>query len=274
MRILKGSPATLSATFYDVDQPVDVGGVTVTVTRADGSQLATGPATSAAPGQYAYDLPAQDDLNVLTVDWSAAGARQTTYAEVVGGTFFEIAELRAYDTVLANTTKYPTSALLDAREAVEAEFEGVCGRAFVPRYHRETVYGDGTGTLWLSKPEPLRIISIVVDGQDWAGKGFQRPDYNLRVLSLPGSSVWPRDRPVVIEYEYGMFQAPIRIKQAALKRAKYSLVASTSRIDERATVMNVPDFGNFVLATPGVRGSYTGIPEVDVVLDDYAIGSL
>jgi len=49
-------------------------------------------------------------------------------------------------------------------------------------------------------------------------------------------------------------------------------VSTAARIDERATVMNIPDFGNFQLATPGQRGSYTGIPEVDIVLDSYRLG--
>lgn len=274
-RIIRGSPATLSASFYDDEQALDAGNVTVTITRADGTQLTTGPADNVATGQYAFTLPGQDSLNVLTVEWAGDNASQTTYAEIVGGTYFSIPELRAFDPVLANTTKYPTSVLRGAREAVEAEFEGICGRAFVPRYYRETLWGDGNHQLWLSKPEPLNILSLLVDGDDWSAKTIQRPDDNLRVIMLPGfADIWPRQRLIVIEYEYGMADVPIRIKQAALKRAKYSLVSNTSRIDERATVMNVPDFGNFVLATPGIRGSYTGIPEVDVVLNDYAIGSL
>jgi hypothetical protein len=49
------------------------------------------------------------------------------------------------------------------------------------------------------------------------------------------------------------------------------LVAGRSRIDERATLMQIPDFGTFNLATPGQRGSWTGIPDVDVVIDQYTL---
>ena len=279
IRIVRGSPATLTAVFYVDDAPADLDAVpTVTVTRVDGSQVATGAATRTGLGTYIYTLPAQSQLAVLTADWSGVlngGAVSTeTYAEVVGAEYFSIAELRAFDSVLSNTTRYPDSKLKAARLAVESEFEGICGRSFVPRYAREVLYGDGNGVLWLANPEPLRVISCTVNGEDWSAKEFTRPDYNLRVLGLPMWEYWPRDAQVVLEYEYGKPEAPIRIKQAAMKRAKYTLVSDQSRIDERATTMNIPDFGNFVLATPGMRGSYTGIPEVDVVLQDYVIGSL
>ena len=278
MRITRGSPATLGATFYDVETPYDVDDtVTVTITRADGSLLITGTAVPVAVGKYTYELPPQAQVASLTVEW--AGERNsvpvtvTTRVEVVGGEFFSIPELRAYDEVLQSTTRFPTDRLTQARLAVEAEFEDVCHRAFVPRYARDVLIGEGASTLWLSKPQPLRILSCTVNGDAWDDMAFYVPEYNLRVISLE-SGVWPRDGRIVIEYEYGMPSVPIRVKYAALKRAKYALVASNARIDERATVMNVPDFGNFVLSTPGIRGAYTGIPEVDVVLSDYELGSL
>jgi hypothetical protein len=274
IRIVRGSPATLSATFYVDETGTALDDVpTVTVTRVGGSQVATGAATSAGGGTYTYTLPPQADLAVLSASWTGERDGQAvsvdTYAEVVGSEYFSISELRNSDSVLQNTTKYPTSKLISTRLAVESEFEGICGRSFVPRYAREVLYGDGTGTLWLSNPEPLRVISCTVDGEDWSDREFNRPDYNLRILTV-NDARWHRK--IVIEYEYGKPEVPVRIKEAAIKRAKYSLVSGQSRIDERATVMNIPEFGNFVLATPGVRGSYTGIPEVDVVLDDYVLG--
>lgn len=280
IRIVRGSPATLSATFYADEALTDLDDVpTVTVTRVDGSEIDSVAATRTGVGTYTYALAPQADLSVLTAVWAGAldgnPASVTTYAEVVGAEYFSIAELRAFDSVLSNTTRYPTDKLKAARLAVEAEFEGICGRAFVPRYALETLISDGNGRLWLSNPDPIRVLSCFVnDDDDWSDRTFTRPVDNLRVVGLSNGESFPRDGRVRIEYEYGMVDVPIRIKHAAMKRAKYSLVADQSRIDERATTMNVPDFGNFVLATPGMRGSYTGIPEVDVVLQDYAIGSL
>lgn len=277
-RVARGAPSTLFVTFYGDEAPVDAdGNVDVLISRADGTTLLTGTATHASTGVYTYVLPAQAALNVLTVEWTGTfngeATTITSTVEVVGGQYFSIAELRAVDTVLQNKTKYPFERLVAARLAVEAEFEGICGRAFVPRYARERLIGDGSGVLWLANPDPLRPVSLTVDDADWSDQTLGRRDDNLRTLVLD-SGTFPYGSKIVIEYEYGMDVVPIRIRNAGLKRAKYALVADQSRIDERATTMNIPDFGNFILATPGIRGSYTGIPEVDVVLQDYQIGSL
>lgn len=301
-RIQRGTPATLSVTFYGDETPVDSDvPVSVTIMRADGSELSTGTADHGDEGVYTYVLPPQSNLNNLSVAWTGqfngSAATLTTDVEIVGGNYFSISELRAYDSVLANKTRYPYATLVNARAAVEAEFEGICGRAFVPRYARERLVGDVYGQIWLSNPEPLRVLSCTVNGDDWSDRTFSGSSDNLRIVTLDrpisGNQWWetfglddtslgvyqdhgiyPRASLIIIEYEFGKNAVPVRIKNAALKRAKHALVAGQSRIDERATTMNIPEFGNFVLATPGMRGSYTGIPEVDVVLADYVIGTL
>lgn len=278
-RITRGTSAVLSVTFYGDEQPTNADNdVTVDVERENGTQVVVSEvATSVGSGTYEFVLPPEPEVTILTASWSGnfSGASTTieTYAEVVGGEFFTLRELRGSDSVLTNTTKYPTEKLRDARLAVEAEFEGICGRSFMPRYARERLVGNGDGELWVSNAQPFKVLSCSVNGEDWSDKEFTTPPYNLRVLGVSEGS-WPRGSQVVIEYVYGMPHVPRRIKNAAIKRAKYSLVSNLSRIDERATVMNIPDFGNFVLATPGMRGSYTGIPEVDVVLQDYVLGGV
>jgi hypothetical protein len=280
IRIVRGSPATLSVGFLVDEEPTDLDQVpTVAVTRPDGSQVTTGAVARSGVGVYTSSLSPQTELGTLTASWSGQlggdTVSQDTFAEVVGSEYFSIPELRSFDSVLTNTTKYPTDKLIAARLNVENEFEGICGRSFVLRYARENLVGDGTGTLWLSNPEPYRMLTLTVNDDDWSDKTVDTVEYNLRILRLAGHcGVWPRGSRIVIEYEFGKPEAPIRIKQAAMKRAKYQLVADLSRIDERATTMNIPDFGNFVLSTPGMRGSYTGIPEVDVVLQDYVLGDL
>lgn len=276
IRIVCGSPATLSATFYVNDVPTDATGtVTVTVTTASGSTLVTGSATSLGAGVYTFPLVPQALPATLAATWSGvrAGSPVTvvTYADVVGSNFFVLSELRNFDQVLTNTTKYPDAKLLYTRLYVEAEFEGICGRGFVPHYARDVLYGDGNHTIWLRNPELLQVLTITANAVDISTMDLYVPDDNLRVLNVRGN-VFPCDQKIIVEYLYGKPEAPIRVKNAALKRAKYMLIADQSRIDERATTMNVPDFGNFILATPGMRGSYTGIPDVDVVIDDYALG--
>jgi hypothetical protein len=274
-RITRGTPGTLSLAFTVDDVPADMDAPpTVTVTAANGAQIASGAATRTGVGAYTYPLAGQAQLSTLSVAWaglvSGNAASVTTYAEIVGAEYFSIAELRDTDSVLLNTTKYPNAKLIRARLAVESDFEGFCNRAFVPRYYRETIIGNGSNTLWLSQPEPLRLVSLVVNGEDWSAKTYTRPDDNLHVIQLD-SGCWPAAGRIVIEYEYGPEVTPVRVKNAAMKLAKYRLVSDQSRIDERATTMNVPDFGNFVLSTPGFRDALTGIPDVDVVLWDYAL---
>jgi hypothetical protein len=275
-RIVRGSPGTLALTFTVDEVPTDMDAPpTVTVTAVDGSQMAVGGSTRTGVGAYTYLLPAQAQLSPLTVVWSGLLSGQavsaTTYAEIVGAEYFSVMELRYFDNVLLNTTKYPTNKLIDARLAAESDFEDFCNRGFVPRAYRETVIGDGTGSLWLAKPDPIRFLSLTVNGEDWSARTFTRPDDNLHVVTLD-SGVWPSNGRVVVTYEYGMPTPPVRVKNAAMKLAKYRLVQDQSRIDERATAMTIPDFGTFAMATPGMRDSITGIPDVDVVLWDYALG--
>jgi hypothetical protein len=276
-RIVRGSPGTVTLAYEVDDAPKDMDAPpAVTVTRANGTQLATGTATRTGVGAYTYTIAAQSELSALTVEWVGLldgwmTVSATTYAEIVGAEYFSIGELRNSDSVLLNTTKYPNAKLIQARLSVESDFEGFCNRAFVPRYYRETIIGDGKDTLWLTQPEPLRLVSLVVNGEDWSAKTYTRPDDNLHVIRLD-DGCWPAAGRIVIEYEYGPEATPVRVKNAAMKLAKYRLVSDQSRIDERATTMNVPDFGNFVLSTPGFRDALTGIPDVDVVLWDYALG--
>ena len=288
-RILRGSPVTLSVTFTGDETPIDPDGnaVTVTVKNLAGGTIASGSATRTGAGTYTFNLAAQSALNVLTIEWvgtfSGSPATVTTSAEVVGGTYFTLYELRNYDPVLTNTTRYPSAKLAKARELVESKFEKTCGRAFVPRYAREVFAADGSRLYWrhygqpsreifLSNPEPLRPISLTVDGVDWSDKVLTRDSDNLRVLRLPIGDYFSPYSEVIIEYEYGRDVVPTDVREAALKLSKYLLVADQSRIDERATAMTIPDFGTFAMATPGMRGSFTGIPEVDIVLSDYQIG--
>lgn len=277
-RIIRGTPVTLSVTFTGDETPIDPDGnaATVTVKNLAGVTIASGPATRTGAGIYTFNLAAQSALNVLTIEWagtfSGASATVTTSAEVVGGTYFTIYELRNYDSVLTNPTRYPYAKLVKARDFVEWKFESTCGRAFVPRYASQEIIGDGTRDLWLANPEPLRLISLTVNGEDWSSKTLKASTENLRILRLGGCEYFPYRSTIEIEYEYGRDVVPVDVREMSMKLAKHVLVAEQSRIDERATTMNIPDFGNFVLATPGMRGSVTGIPEVDVVLMDYQIG--
>lgn len=283
-RVLRNTAATVTVTFYNGSVAVDADtDPTVVVKRADGTTLLSTTATNEiGAGVYSLVIPPQATLNVLTLTWTGLFTGTPisieTTVEIVGGFYFTIAELRAQDKNFENTTKYPNSALIDARAYVEAEFEDICHRAFVPRYHRETsvVTDQDTASLWLEKPEVIRFLSLRVNGADqisWYNSGYLMRDkysphiVNLSNLALASSYAVSVDA----EYEYGMTSVPLPIKQKALKRAKMFLMGQTSTLDERAVSMSLPDIGTINLAQPGVRGSETGVPDIDIVLRRYVI---
>lgn len=287
-RVLRNTAATVSVTFYNGTTPVDAdANVTIVAKKADGSTLISTTATNEVdPGVYSVVIPPQANLNVITLQWTGSftGTPVTieSIVEIVGGFYFSIAELKAMDANFSNTTKYPTSTLIDARMAVEAEFEDITGRAFVPRYYRELGIStdDDSQMLWLEKPEPIRFISFDIDGVSqmaWVNAGYlTRDKYSPRGIRVSSDALGvfsydPLYYPTNAEYEYGMTQVPIPIKQKALKRAKQYLLGQRSTIDERATTMTLPDIGTINLATPGQRGSETGVPDIDVVLQRYTL---
>lgn len=283
-RVLRNTAATIYVTFYNGTTAVDADtNPAVVVKKANGTTLVSTTATNEpGTGVYSVVIPPQATLNLLTATWTGlftgTSVSIVSEVEIVGGFYFSISELRNYDSALANVTKYPTEALVNARTMVEAEFEDICGRAFVQRYYREEalVRDTDTSLLWTEKPEVQNILSLSVNGVDqtaWATAGlFKKDKYSANSLIPSGvalSSIYALD--VTAEYEYGMKRVPLLIKQKALKRAKMILVGMNSTIDERALTMNLPDIGSVNLATPGLRGSETGVPDIDVVLNRYKL---
>jgi len=291
-RVLRNTPSTLSVTFYANENPVDPdsNAVTVSAVKADGtSHIAPVAATRTGVGVYTYTLASQSALQELTFSWTGLISGQsttlTTTVEIVGGFLFTAAELRAYDTSLT-AIKYPYNRLAEARMFVENEFERICSRAFVPRFGRETLTGDGTDQLWLDMPDVHRVTKLTVDGTDrladWVTSNKIKVDKDAtNLLFMDDGTTFPELSDIVIEYEHGMKKVPFAIFDKSRVRARYYLTSRNTRIDERVSVINADGFGRFNLATPGmemgfgryVRSGmgvwYTGMPEVDVVLKDF-----
>lgn len=282
-RVLRNTAATISVTFYNGSTAVEADGVVnVVAKKADSTTLLSTAATNdPAVGVYSVVIPPQANLNLLTLTWSGTFSGTAisieSNVEIVGGFLFSIAELRNSDTALT-ITRFPNQSLIDARLTVESEFEDICHRAFVPRFAAEYVNGEWIDEVWLSKPEPLRITKIsngstVYDASGWETSRYLRRDREaLHRLLLSGPALalaYLTD--TYIEYEYGMAQVPIPIKDKAIRRAKLNLLGMASTIDPRATTMILPDIGSVNLATPGMRGLETGIPDIDVVLRRYTL---
>lgn len=231
-RILRGTPATLE--FFAVDQDGSgttlTGPVTIGVTRGDGSTvLAAGSGTTDdpdVPGRYTAQLTAGETslLDLLTATWhdAASGANYTTTADVVGGFFVSLAELRKLPN-LNDDTKVSDDDLLRARKWFEDEFERYTRRAFVPRYGRVALVGTGRTTVLLPDVDIRTVRSVraytsptesslfsAADLADlaWGADGVVRRQLNGRFAVGGGVSY-------VFEYEFGLDRAPQEVREAA-----------------------------------------------------------
>lgn len=271
-RIVKGLSATLQHTFYvdGVATNPTPDTATVGITRDNGTVLvASGTAaTEAGTGVVTYTLtPAQTALlDILTVSWTATfGGQSQTFpdtVEVAGGVLFAIADARALSP-LNDAVKYTTQRIVTARTVAEGRLESRCAVAFVPRYARDFFDGTG-GTALMLPPRTTAIRSVKVDG-------VAVTDISGIRLARTGRASWSSgwasgDSNYEIAYEHGFNDGVMRMEAGvhALTLAKHHLVHGP--IDDRATNVVTED-ASFALATPGMRGSYFGLPDVDAFVN-------
>jgi hypothetical protein len=267
-RVLQLTPATLSQQWYEDGSAVDPGSVTVTVTGADGTAVASGAASGTGTAARTYNLTTTHTalLDRLTVTWtSSLKGTQTSYVEVVGGFLFSIAEFRALGSAYANTTNYPTSTVADMRTTVEQALEDACGVAFVPRYELETLNGVTGGLLPVTWAKVRAIRTVTVD----TVAGTVADYVALREGMIYGSAYWSAGYGnVTVGYEHGHSTPPMRIKRAALILAKRWITPGSA--DDRA--INVSnETGTYALFQAGVRGHQFDVPEVQAAVDQYSL---
>lgn len=274
IRVLKSAAAALTHTFYVDETATDASvGVTVAVTRLDGTAVSSGAATHPGLGQYAYTVPGQANLDTLIVTWTATsigGAVVTAvdYIEVVGAYLFGIAEARALAPPLSSVT-YPTAMLSAVRLEVEQEAERICRQAFVPRYARETLSGNGTDRLGTSHSMLRTLRSVTVSGVAWTAPVLATVAVSdSGMLRLPLGGVWPEGAGnIVVELEHGMDYPPEEIRTAGMTRLRSRLTPTSSGVPDRAVSWNTQDGGTFRISMPGPES--TGVPAVDAVYGRY-----
>lgn len=274
-RVLQATSATISATFQvdgvATDPSPDT--ATIKITRADGSTLLA--ETAASPtgvGKFSYTLTPTHTalLDELSVAWkatlNASLQTLTTTVEVVGGFLFSIAQIRQAPYELLEVD-YPNDLVADARTLAEQRIEDACGVAFVPRYRRETLSGLGGPVLLVGSPRIRSLRTATVDGTDLTVGELGEVTY-----SAAGTAYWTNNRwangvnNVTVAYEHGFDSVPAPVSRAALILAKHYL--TDTPFDDRHTSISTED-GTFTLATPGLRGSITGLPEVDQIIGQY-----
>lgn len=267
VRVLRTAAVALTHVFYVDETPTSAStGVTVAVTRLDGTAVSSGSATLGTPGSYTYTVPGQANLDTLVVDWTATsigGAVVTArdYIEVAGGYLFGIAEARTQPPGL-DATRFPTATLVVKRLEVEQECERICGRAFVPRFNRITLSGNDSSKLLLPHVDIRAVRAVKVNGTALAGSDL------ATVYPLPsgvldrGYSYWPSGwNNVVVEYEHGMDYPPADLAQAAMLRLRRRLIATSSGVPDDAISWSAAEGGTYRLSTP--TREKTGMPEVD-----------
>lgn len=277
-RVVRGRSFTLYKTFYSDGVATDpTGSPTVVILRDDGTTVTAGATVNEAPvGQWSVTVASADNLllDTLAVTWFAVvGGSTQQYAdtvEVAGDVLFTLAQARALKP-LDLTANYTTAAIVEARTMVETSLEDACGVAFVPRYRRETVSGQGSAMLMLAPR--LRAVRSVAMRNGSVSTAFTQAQLDTIVPFATGEVYYPSGwmygpANFDIAYEYGFDFPPPRVSQAALLWAKNFLVKGP--IDDRTTSV-VSEDGTFALSTPGMRGATTGIPEVDAVINQYSM---
>lgn len=275
-QILRGIATSIAATLPGADgEPAAGLTVTVTITDANGNAIATdAAATDDGNGIYSKSLTASQlaSLGVLTASWKVATVtRVTTTHEIVGGYYASISAIRAQDDNIS-ATGADDETLRRIRGSVEAVFEKICGKAFVPRYERVRL--NGTGGSYLDLPHPLtrRLISITgyTSGTTSSALSVSQlanittdSDGTLRYLN---DSYFPAgSRNLVVEYEHGYDQPPAEIRDAAIAYMRERIQRPRSGIPDRAVTFAVAEGGTYRLAMPS--GTKTGNPDIDAVLE-------
>jgi hypothetical protein len=277
-RILQNVPASLSVTLVDSDGSprAAVGDVSVEVKRADGTVLVAETAAIAGTGVGAFTAPltaAQaSSLDELSATWTEVGGGiyQTT-VDIVGGYYFSIDEARRAAPNFTDKQKYPDALVLKVRQEVEEECERICNRAFVPRFRRLSMLGNGCERLMLPNVDLRAVKALTIDGATVAPSALSVQTFGEVRYINGGRFGWlrPTGRGLEVSYEYGLDSPPADLRRAALIRFASRLSLSKTGVPDRAE-FQIVDGRAFTLTTPGVRGSHTGIREVDEVYDAYA----
>lgn len=278
-RLLAGQPGTVHLTIYNEDGvAVDATGTPSVVVFDDaGNDLVTASATKTAAtvGQYTYLVPktVTEDLGGYYVEWTytLAGISRTTktYFESVGGHLFEIPELRAFDSDLADDTVYTAAKIREARVTAEQRFERAADVAFVPRAKTVVLSGDDTTKLVLPDAEIRAIYSASIDDVDLT---VEELDYlaidKSGVIRRNDNQLWTAGfKNIVITYEHGYDTVPGPVKRQVMRLAYEALVPSS--LNPRATSVST-DLGEFRLSIANAdAGRWTGIPEVDAVAKQF-----
>lgn len=256
---------------YDANGDLaDIDGVnaaTLTITDSAGAAVAGFTSSKPATGTYRATLPINlDTLDTYDILWAwPNGQTRRSQFELIGRHLFTIADLRAFDTVLTNETKYTDAMVRTLRDEVTERFEIEAEVSFIRRGARDTVSGDGTSTLLLDHFEAGVLVAVKVDGTALSVEDLANVKVHpFGMLEWDGGTFAVGIRNVSVFYEHGFATPPLPVVRAAKKYARYLLLNSVMDQSERATAV-FNEMGGMRLTLAG-RDGPTGLPEVDAVL--------
>lgn len=276
-RIVAGTSGVITLDVYDADgNPSDADAApSVVVYDGAGEEVDSGAASAAehggtVAGHYHYALPPLDTLDRLTAVWeydlSGVPTTATTTVEVAQSHLFSLGQMRAHDPAFASVSAYPSERIAAVRVLAEQRLEQAASVAFTKRGRRATLSGNNRSVLQLPDPLVREVYAVSVDGEEFseeevaaltvtAGGGIALPDGYWR-KGHQNVEVW---------YSHGMEVTPEPVGRAAIMLAYEALVPSA--VPSRATSQST-EIGDFRLTIAG-RDGYTGIPEVDAVIDQF-----
>lgn len=269
--------STATVTFAPLDD--DGAAVTIAASPAPSALLKDGSgtvvnaalATTLAGGAKSLSavVPAADldTLDTYSIEWSATvGSAALTWAtalEVAGGFYFNLGVLRGLRPEFATAT---ATQLHEARRLAEDTMEAGCEIAFVPRGARLTLRGTGRDAIVLPWAELREVYSASIDGTALTVEELAalEPDHEAGILRRPSGSVWTADETVLLHIAHGYDRPPWRVRDAAMTLAR-EFVTPDSAIPNRATAQSIGD--SVYRLTIAGRDGFTGIPDVDAVID-------
>lgn len=267
-----GRVSTLSFTVKDADGAATT--VTpvpqVTITDDAGTAVVSNQNTTLSSGVYNYTLASaiRNELGVYEATYTYTQSGQSVTVsekfEVVGNHLFEIADLRAFDEALADTTTYPSTALADARDSATERLENAADVAFTSRVTRQTLSGDNTTHLLLPHTDVFELLEVWIDNvQIDETDVFVRPE---GVLVYDHYWTYGLNN-IEVRYRHGYEQTPTPVSRAAMMLAVEHAVVSA--LPTRA-MSQTTDVGDFRISIANVdAGRDTGIPEVDAVISRF-----
>lgn len=276
--ILAGTSTTLALEARrGGNKATPTGTLTLTVVDADGNEIATATPT-AADGTITATLTAAQtaDVNLLTATWGglvfdgAPAIEVISRHEVIGEYLFTVEEARRADPALAGAAKFSDADIRAGRERVTQALEKELKFSLGRRYKRASIdvvhagemsLGDGyvSEVRAMSYRDRGSTVSVALDAGELA---YITPD---DVGYLIGRN-WYVGTRVTVSYVAGLTPIPLEIKRAGILLLAHEIVRTNI---PRSAIQQVEQTGTYALATPGLRGSIFGIPDVDNIVKRY-----